>query len=255
MTYPHNGNDTRDNRRVDTRNDPRDDRGDNRNPNANQRPPRRKEDLKIPDGYQCLAVCIGHSFGQGSKAPQIGVSLRFVDGDFVGQARTWYGSFSPDAKVRSLQSMRALGFQGDDLLDCRSMYPEHGGRPARVTVEQHEWEGDWSERIAWVNDDGVVMKKPLEGRDLEMFAARMRAELRHAGGGPSQQQPSQGYYGGGTAGGPPPQQQRIGTTAPPPPQQGGFNDALRGRDPSQRDPWDDAPPAEPPTDGRYGGRR
>lgn len=238
MTYPHNSNDNRNTR--DPRNQPAPDQ------RRAERPPTRKEDLKIPHDSQHMAVCVSHSFGMGSKAEQIGVACKIVEGEFAGQVLFWYGSFSPDAKEFTFRGMRAFGFKGDNVMDCSSMYPDRGGRPARITVQHDEYDGEWRLKVAWVNDDGVVMKKPLEGRDLEVFAARMRAELRHAGGGGPAPGPGPnpaGYYGQGNppTGG--------GGRGGPPGNQGSFNDSR------PRDPWDEAPPAEPPPDSRYGGRR
>jgi hypothetical protein len=252
MTYNYGnggGHDPRNNQRgYDSRNDQRGyDSRDPRNQQSgggqpqDERPKRTKAELKLPEG-DYMVECIDHSWGAGNPYEQIGVACRIVEGPFAGQVRSWYGSLSPAAEEYTLRGMKAFGFVGDNILDCKSMYRATGGKIARATLEHHEWQGDWSERFAFINGDGVAMKNPLDQAGLQRLQQRMRATLQRSGGAPKND--GGGYNPGNYQNQAPPPRQ--------PPTQRDLEElrreeeAKRSGGGGERAPWDDVPPPDAP---------
>lgn len=245
------GYDSRDPRGYDSRNDPRGQQthsGGNAPPMPPNTPTEKRKiprsELQIPEG-SVMVECIGHSI----NAKGIGIRCRLTEGPHAGKDRIWYGYFTDAAMPATMRGIRALGMNTDDISDCSSMYRETGGKIALATLEHNEYEGSWSERIAWINDDGVVMKDKLEGPALKAFAAHFKGTMQQYGFRSKSTSNGSGGYAPGQDRGPAQQQQ---TARQPPPQQrdledhrraaGQYSDPHGDGPPPEGDPWDDAPP-------------
>ncbi len=143
----------------------------------------RAEEALIPVG-EYPVKCINHRIGQaGTKTEQIGVRLQIVDGEYKGKSMLWYGFFTDKAIETTIKAMRALGFTGNELKDCSSMY-----MGTAMAVVEHETgeDGKTRSRVRWINGADVMMKEAYEGNDLAAFSARMRgAFARMPGGAPA----------------------------------------------------------------------
>src|SRR6185437_16355806 len=103
---------------------------------------------------------------------QIGVPCEFVDGPNKGMQITWYGYFSDSAIDRTFESLRTLGFKGDDLGDLSSL-----GSPdapvVQLVLENEDYNGQTQVKVRWVNKlGGAAMKNAFDDSQRQSFAAR-----------------------------------------------------------------------------------
>lgn len=95
--------------------------------------------------------------------------------DHPGESLTWYGFFTDKTLDRTVESMRACGWQGVDLTDLSGMDANEV-----VLVVEHETDesGAIRPRVRWVNSQGgLAMSNALAGDDLAAFAATMRGRI------------------------------------------------------------------------------
>lgn len=118
-------------------------------------------------------VCVAIGLGLTEKGnEQITATFRIVVGPEDGQMLPWYGYFSEKSSARTMQSLCAMGWQGDDITE----FCEEGAHPPQteveLDVEHNTYEGNTTARVAWVNG---AIRKPLEGAARAAFKARMMA--------------------------------------------------------------------------------
>lgn len=132
------------------------------------------------------ATAFAVSFGEAESGNnQIAVSFEIVDERFHGETITWTGTFTERATVRTIESLRHMGWAGDDLSEFEAM-DETAVRAAlpnaiSLVCEPEEYDGQWRLKAQWVNRPGAgrfAFKKPVAGNDLKAFAAQMRATVR-----------------------------------------------------------------------------
>lgn len=105
---------------------------------------------------------------------QVGVELEILEGEAKGQRITWYGYFSDAAFDRSIESLRLLGWQGDDLSDLTGI----GTAEVLVVIEHEEYEGKTRAKAQWINGPGgVQIKDPLDQGEAVAFAQRMKGKI------------------------------------------------------------------------------
>lgn len=105
--------------------------------------------------------------------PQVAVDLVITEeGEYEGQHRTWYGSFSDKARERTLESLRLLGWEGDDLSDLSGI----DRCDVWVTiVHEEDLEGNPRDRAAFINGSpGLAVKAPMGAEDAKAFAEQMK---------------------------------------------------------------------------------
>lgn len=160
----------------------------------------------IPEGrYKCRAVegkLAKTNDGNGQMAVDIVITEE--ESEHCGQHRTWYGSFTEKSIDRTLQSLRLLGWQGDDLSDLVGL----GDTEAYVTITHEEYEGEIRDRAAWINASaGLAVKTPMDEGEAKAFAERMKGHVlgfnqRTQGGSPNTGK-SAASSGGAAGGGKP----------------------------------------------------
>lgn len=99
---------------------------------------------------------------------QIGVLLETAEGNRI----TWYGYFTDQTTERTFESLRALGWEGDDLSDLRGI-----DRNEVEIVVEHEPDnhGEIRARVRWINrSGGLAMKESMPQDAARAFAARMK---------------------------------------------------------------------------------
>ena len=96
---------------------------------------------------------------------------------------TWRGFFTEKTTDRTIESLRFMGFEGDDLSQLEGL----DRNEVDLTVEDEEYtdketgEVKHSARVQWVNKPkSLAVKKALEGDSLKSFAAQMKAAFRAA---------------------------------------------------------------------------
>lgn len=132
------------------------------------------------------ARAVGVKFGQSSNNnTQIAVTVEVVDHDeYTGEETTWIGHFTDKTTERTIESLRHMGWQGDELAEledadavrCAELLPE----TIIVVVEPEVYEGKERLKAQWINKigGGFAFKEPLAGADLKSFSAQMRAQVK-----------------------------------------------------------------------------
>lgn len=118
-----------------------------------------------------MSAALGYT--QGGKE-QVAVELRIVEEEFLGDAITWYGYFTENTTERTLESLRLLGWAGDDLFDLSGI----GSTEVRVVIKEEEYEGKLRLKAEWINPiGGLGLAKPMNDQQAKAFAARMKGSV------------------------------------------------------------------------------
>jgi hypothetical protein len=135
--------------------------------------------------YRAKATSWAFGMTQGGKQ-QLGVAFDVLEEGVPDQEKrlAWYGSFSDAAFDRTIESLRILGWEGEDLTEL-----DEGG-PGRLDVnevslvvedeEYPEGSGQWTVKVQFVNKPGggAVVKNRMAPEDVKSFAAQMRGKIR-----------------------------------------------------------------------------
>lgn len=117
---------------------------------------------------------------------QIGVMFELVDDQ--GQRITWYGYFTDATFERTIESLRRLGWNGNDLADFHRGLPADVDNEVDIVVEEEtDNNGEPRPKVRWINSagGGVAVKTVLDDQQVRAFSARMKARvagLQAAGG-------------------------------------------------------------------------
>lgn len=149
-----------------------------------------------PGRYKARAVSWGLGHSQ-KGTPQIAIELQVLEGQCEGESMTWYGSFSEAAHPYTFNSMRTLGWEGDDLGDLSTLNKNE----VQITVAEEEYNGEVNLRVKWINPlGGLALKDPMKPDQIKAFAARMKgAAVASRGGSPFAGKPKNQSRGGSTA--------------------------------------------------------
>lgn len=105
--------------------------------------------------------------------PQVAVLVRIEDeGPWNGWEMTWYGYFSEKSQKRTIESLRFLGWQGDDLDNLVGI----DGNEVSLTVEHDTGDdGVTRAKAAWINRAGAIaVKNIMDDGTARNFAERMK---------------------------------------------------------------------------------
>jgi hypothetical protein len=120
-------------------------------------------------------------FGEASTGTkQCAVNFEIVgEGPFAGQTIMWFGFLTKDSAKFTLEALRNIGFKGDDISKINDQPLD---QLVSLTIEESEYQGKTSLKVAWVNRHGggrgFELKKPLAKNDMAKFAATLRAHLK-----------------------------------------------------------------------------
>jgi hypothetical protein len=118
------------------------------------------------------------------------LQLMTVDGEKAGHL-TWHGSFTDQTTDRTIESLRTLGWEGDDLSDLRGI-----DRNDVEVVVEHEVgnDGKTRPRAKWINRPATLaLKNRLAPADAKVFAQKMKGHVvaqRQKSGASASSQPS-----------------------------------------------------------------
>ncbi len=115
------------------------------------------------------------TFGTASTGTeQVGVGIEFLEGPNHGRRLVWFGSFTENAEDRTLESLRYLGWDNDDIADMSGI----GSIEAEAVIEEEEGQdGKPRIRVQWINRArGPSFKNPMNDTQLRSFAARMKGK-------------------------------------------------------------------------------
>lgn len=111
-------------------------------------------------------------------APQIAVQCVGIDDPSMSD--TWYGFFTEATQERTIESLRVIGWTGNDFSvfeQGKELPAEMLGTEFVVVVENDTYEGVTRAKIQWINraDGGIAVKSPMSTAAVASFAARMKA--------------------------------------------------------------------------------
>ena len=96
--------------------------------------------------------------------------------------------FTDGAAARSLESLRYMGLQGEDLStigtgEDGALLGGIGDNVVEIVVEHEDYTNDAGHtttraRVKWVNRLSAAVKNPLSAEDLKAFSAAMRGKIR-----------------------------------------------------------------------------
>ena len=111
----------------------------------------------------------------GNGKPHIAVSFVVKDEEGGERYVSWRGFFIEGQTDRTIESLRHMGFEGDDLTKLEGLDKNE----VELVVEDEEYEGKTFERVRWINKiRGPAVKQKLEGVKLSAFAAQMKSAFR-----------------------------------------------------------------------------
>jgi len=131
----------------------------------------------IPPGTYRARVASpdSHQFGYSSnETEQIALTFKFLQEPFAGQYMTWFGFFTDKTKETTFKTLRACGWQGDDLADMSGIDANEVDLVIETELDQ---QGRERSRIRWVNELGggkVKMQNTMTPEQQRAFAARMK---------------------------------------------------------------------------------
>ncbi len=106
---------------------------------------------------------------------QVGVELLVLDDDFQGERITWFGYFTEASSERTLESLRLLGWKGDDLFDLQGIDENQ----VSIVVVEDEYQGKTQIKVRWINaPGGMAMKAPMSDTQAREFSARRKGAVR-----------------------------------------------------------------------------
>lgn len=113
------------------------------------------------------------------------VNFEVLNGPQAGQKITSFLYFSSTAgrsgktvAERSIESLRACGFTGDDIDKFAEQTPDI---ECQIVVEHETYQGKTTAKVKWVNQaggGGFVFEKPLDSTSLRKFSAQFKGALK-----------------------------------------------------------------------------
>jgi hypothetical protein len=112
-----------------------------------------------------------------NETPQVRMLFEVLEGAQVGRKVFWQGWLTEAAYERTIQALRACGFQGDDLEGALTQ-----GLSNEVEIVTEITEGNDGKQYAgvrWVNQisSRIKVQNAMDANDLRNFSAIMRAKV------------------------------------------------------------------------------
>jgi hypothetical protein len=121
----------------------------------------------------------------------IAVEIIIKEGPAADSRLTWYGHLTDKTFERTVESLRLLGWKGDDLSDLTGV----DSNDVNVVIGyEPDLQGEIRARVQWINQiGGVVVSNRLNPSEAAIFAQRMKGRvhaLKQASGSTQQQRPT-----------------------------------------------------------------
>jgi hypothetical protein len=120
--------------------------------------------------YKARGVMAALGYTSAGKE-QVAVLLKTAEGDEI----TWYGYFTEKTTERTLESLRALGWESDDIWDLSSI-----DKNEVTIVVEHEadQDGELRAKVRWINSGGALaMKETMSDADARAFGAKIKGAV------------------------------------------------------------------------------
>jgi hypothetical protein len=105
------------------------------------------------------------------------VSFEVLNGPCAGQKITSFLYFGEKSAERSLESLRACGFTGDDIDKFSDQTPDI---ECQIVVEHETYQGKTRAKVKWVNAPykGFTFEQPLDAPSLRKYSAQLKSKLK-----------------------------------------------------------------------------
>ena len=101
----------------------------------------------------------------------IALMLCIVDGEYKGSHLRWNGYFSPKVEARTLESLRYMGWTGNDIMDMIL------DQDVDIVIEHETYNNKTYAKIRWINNPNAIKAaNPMSDDQRRMFAAKMQAK-------------------------------------------------------------------------------
>lgn len=98
------------------------------------------------------------------------------------QTITWFGFCTDKTWHHTVRSLRACGWQGDDITDLTGI----DANDVDLVIEHEEYDGKMQARVRFVNEVGAAPNiTPMDEDSKRLFAARMRGLMAAGAGKPT----------------------------------------------------------------------
>jgi hypothetical protein len=106
---------------------------------------------------------------------QVAVEFMILTPDADVDRITWFGFFTEKTFDRTIESLRIMGWTGNDLSDLQGLDTNE----VDLVIADEEYKGKWTPKVRWVNRaGGFALKAPLSGEKKKAFAAQMRDRIK-----------------------------------------------------------------------------
>ena len=129
--------------------------------------------MRVAEGtYVAFPVKSEFGFTNGGKE-QVRVDFEISEGEFTNYTLPWFGYFTDKTRTRTLETLRLLGWRGNDLTKLDGI----GTRKVEIVVEDDTYQGKTKPKIQYVNPlgGGTRSKSVMSPEQLRAFADKMRA--------------------------------------------------------------------------------
>jgi hypothetical protein len=132
-----------------------------------------------PEGF-FRAEIVDHGFGKTeTRTNYLGVRFRtLLEGEAVGEITGFFYLTDKSAEY-TVQKVRAMGYEGDDLRDLAKVPPILMGRMVKISVEHREYQGEMRDSVASVYPENWEpgLKKDAEAAtNVARFNALLKKE-------------------------------------------------------------------------------
>lgn len=145
--------------------------------------------MKLEPGYYNAVATLTETadgpvkvqFGEAETGTkQCAVNFEIIgDSPHAGQTIVWFGYLTQDTVKRTLESLRYIGFKGDDISKINDQPLD---QLVSLDIGESEYKGKVSLKVNWVNrhsgGKGFELKKPIAKNDMAKFAATLRSHLK-----------------------------------------------------------------------------
>lgn len=105
---------------------------------------------------------------------QIAVLFDYVDANGETGSITWYGYFTEKTWERTLDSLRYMGWKGDDLGNLDGL----DSNEVELVLDVEEYQGKRRTKVQWVNRlQALALQNPMDQKERQSFASKMRGRI------------------------------------------------------------------------------
>lgn len=132
--------------------------------------------MEIPDGkYRGRARSAPATLIESGKGtPGLSVEIDFTTQDGAQTSLTWTGWLSDGPFDRTIESLRYMGWEGDNLENVTGLDKNE----VELVIENEEYEGNVYPRIQFINRIGGALGAKMTADKAKTFAAAMRNRIR-----------------------------------------------------------------------------